>query len=88
MGSLRRLLRPRTLAEYVGQEHLVGEGHALRRAIEGDVLPSMILWGPPGTGKTSLAHVIARQTRSRFIRLSGVESNVADLRRELAAAAT
>jgi putative ATPase len=80
-------LRPRTLSEYVGQTHLLGAGHLLRRAIEADRLQSLIFYGPPGTGKTSLAQVIATHTRSRFIRLSGVESNVADIRRELTAAA-
>ncbi len=80
-------MRPRDLTEYVGQTHILGPGQLLRRAIEADRIQSLIFFGPPGTGKTSLAHVIARQTRSRFVRLSGVESNVADLRRELAAAA-
>jgi putative ATPase len=80
-------MRPRDLTEYVGQAHILGPGQLLRRAIEADRIQSLIFFGPPGTGKTSLAHVIARQTRSRFVRLSGVESNVADLRRELAAAA-
>jgi putative ATPase len=80
-------LRPRTLAEFVGQSHLLGPGQLLRRAIEADRLQSLILYGPPGTGKTSLAQIIARQTRSHFERLSGVESNVADMRRVLSGAA-
>jgi len=79
-APLAARMRPRTLAEYVGQEHLVGEGHALRRAIEGDVLPSMILWGPPGTGKTTLAEVIAKSTGALFVALSAVSAGVADLR--------
>ncbi|MEO6834335.1 MAG: AAA family ATPase, partial [Candidatus Tumulicola sp.] len=55
-------MRPRTLEEFVGQEDLLGPGRALRRAIETDVVPSMILWGPPGTGKTTLAEIVARST--------------------------
>ena len=62
-------------------------GQLLRRAIEADRIQSLIFYGPPGTGKTSLAQIIARQTKSKFERLSGVESNVADMRRVLAAAA-
>jgi len=80
-------MRPRTLAEFVGQTHILGPGQLLRRAIEADRIQSLIFFGPPGTGKTSLAQIIAHQTRSRFERLSGVESNVADMRRVLAAAA-
>jgi putative ATPase len=73
-------MRPRALAEFVGQEHVVGEGRALRRAIETDTVPSLILWGPPGTGKTTLAEVIARATESNFVALSAVSAGVADLR--------
>ena len=79
-------MRPRTLDEYIGQTHILGPGQLLRRAIEADRIQSLIFYGPPGTGKTSLAHIIARQTRSKFERLSGVESNVADMRRVLSAA--
>jgi putative ATPase len=79
-------MRPRTLAEYVGQRHIVGEGHALRRAIEADNVPSMILWGPPGTGKTTLAEVIAGATGSTFVGLSAVSAGVADLRAVVAEA--
>ncbi|MBC8097516.1 MAG: replication-associated recombination protein A [Akkermansiaceae bacterium] len=79
-------MRPRSLDEYVGQTHILGPGHLLRRAIEADRIQSLIFFGPPGTGKTSLAQIIARQTSSKFERLSGVESNVADMRRVLAAA--
>ena len=80
-------MRPRNLDEYVGQSHILGQGQLLRRAIEADRIQSLIFYGPPGTGKTSLAQIIARQTRSKFERLSGVESNVADMRRVLSAAA-
>src|SRR5437016_3868280 len=80
-------MRPRNLAEYAGQTHILGPGQLLRRAIEADRVQSLIFYGPPGTGKTSLAQIIARQTRSKFERLSGVESNVADMRRVLSAAA-
>lgn len=79
-------LRPRSLDEYVGQRHLLEPGRLLRRAIDADRFSSIILSGPPGTGKTSLAEVIARMTDSEFIRLSGVTSSVADVRREIAAA--
>ena len=80
-------MRPRTLVEYVGQGHILAPGKLLRRAIEADRIQSLIFFGPPGTGKTSLAQIIANQTKSRFERLSGVESNVADMRRVLATAA-
>src|SRR5215467_6590210 len=80
-------MRPRNLAEYTGQTHILGPGQLLRRAIEADRIQSLIFYGPPGTGKTSLAQIIARQTRSKFERLSGVESNVAEMRRVLSTAA-
>jgi putative ATPase len=80
-------MRPRNLDEYAGQTHILGPGQLLRRAIEADRVQSLIFYGPPGTGKTSLAQIIARQTKSKFERLSGVESNVADMRRVLSAAA-
>jgi putative ATPase len=80
-------MRPRDLNEFVGQSHILGPGQLLRRAIEADRIQSLIFYGPPGTGKTSLAQIIARQTRSKFERLSGVESNVADMRRVLSLAA-
>ncbi len=79
-------MRPRKLDEYAGQSHILGPGQLLRRAIEADRIQSLIFYGPPGTGKTSLAQIIARQTKSKFERLSGVESNVADMRRVLGAA--
>ena len=80
-------VRPRNLGEFIGQTHILGPGQLLRRAIEADRIQSLIFFGPPGTGKTSLAQVIARQTRSKFVRLSGVESNVAEMRQVLSAAA-
>lgn len=86
-APLATRMRPRALAEFVGQQHILGPGKLLRRAIEADRISSLILFGPPGTGKTTLAQVIAGATASRFERLSGVESNVADIRRVVASAA-
>src|SRR5437899_1223976 len=80
-------MRPRNLDEFIGQTHILGPGQLLRRAIEADRIQSLIFFGPPGTGKTSLAQIIASQTQSKFERLSGVESNVADMRRVLSTAA-
>ncbi|MFL6528294.1 MAG: replication-associated recombination protein A [Chthoniobacterales bacterium] len=85
-APLAARMRPRTLDEFVGQTHILGPGKLLRRAIEADRLPSVILSGPPGTGKTTLAHVIAEMTHAKFERLSGVESNVAEMRKTVAAA--
>ncbi|HKZ50190.1 MAG TPA: replication-associated recombination protein A [Dehalococcoidia bacterium] len=73
-------MRPRTLDEMAGQEHLIGPGRMLRRSIERDEVPSMILWGPPGSGKTTLARIIASMTRSSFAPVSAVSAGVADLR--------
>ncbi|HTI70727.1 MAG TPA: replication-associated recombination protein A [Candidatus Limnocylindria bacterium] len=80
-------MRPRTLDEYFGQQHILAPGQLLRRAIEADRIQSLIFFGPPGTGKTSLAQVIASRTKSRFEKLNAVESGVADLRRILGTAA-
>ncbi len=74
-------MRPRNFTEYVGQQHIIGEGKVLRKAIEADQLPSIILWGPPGSGKTTLAHVIANVSSSYFVPMSAVTAGVADLRR-------
>jgi len=74
-------MRPQTFDEFVGQEHLVAKGRVLRKCIEADQLPSMVFWGPPGSGKTTLAHIIANVTRAQFSPLSAVSSGVADLRR-------
>ena len=78
---LAQRMRPRTLDEVVGQQHLLAPGRALRRSIESDHTPSMVLWGPPGSGKTTLASVIAQTTQARFVPLSAVTAGVADLRR-------
>jgi putative ATPase len=85
-APLATRMRPRSLEEFVGQEHILAPGKLLRRAIEADRLPSVILSGPPGTGKTTLAHIIADMTHAKFVRLSGVESNVTEMRRAIAAA--
>jgi len=73
-------MRPRTLVEFVGQDHLLGEGKVLRQAIESDQLPSMILWGPPGSGKTTLAMIIARTTGAQYIAFSAVLSGVKEIK--------
>jgi putative ATPase len=86
-APLATRMRPRTLDEYAGQAHILGPGKLLRRAIEADRVSSIILFGPPGVGKTSLAQLIATSTHARFERLSGVESNVGDIRRVVASAA-
>ncbi len=86
-APLAARMRPRSLEDYVGQRHILGEGKLLRRAIEADRISSIILYGPPGVGKTSLAQIIAQSTKSRFERISGVEGNVADIRRVVALAA-
>ena len=85
-APLAARMRPRSLEEFVGQEHLVGEGRVLRRAIDADQLPSMVFWGPPGSGKTTLARIIASLTQSHFELVSAVASGVADLRRVVAEA--
>jgi putative ATPase len=73
-------LRPQTLDEYAGQKHLVGKGKILRRMIENDQISSMIFWGPPGVGKTTLARIIARQTRAEFLNFSAVTSGIREIR--------
>ena len=73
-------LRPQTLDEIVGQQHLLGPGKVLRRIIQQDAVSSMIFWGPPGVGKTTLANVIANQTRATFINFSAVTSGIKEIR--------
>jgi len=77
---LAERMRARTIDEYIGQEHIVGEGKMLRRAIEADQVTSILLYGPPGTGKTTLAHVIANRTDGEFVRLNAVDASVKDVR--------
>ncbi len=79
-------MRPNRIEDVVGQAHLLGDGHILARAIRADRIPSMILWGPPGTGKTTLAHVIANETNSIFVPFSAVLGGVPELRKLIAAA--
>src|SRR5919108_5147975 len=74
-------MRPRNLAEFVGQQHIVGEGRVLRKALDAGQIPSMILWGPPGTGKTTLAAIAASIAKARFVAISAVSSGVAELRK-------
>ncbi len=73
-------LRPRDLDEFVGQKHLLGEGKILRRLIEGDNIGSMIFWGPPGVGKTTLARIIAHRTKARFVDFSAVTSGIKEIK--------
>ena len=77
---LAERLRPRSLDDYVGQEHLVGQGAILRQVIESGQVPSFILWGPPGVGKTTLARIIANQNDRPFYTLSAVSSGVKEVR--------
>ena len=79
-APLAERMRPRTLEEYVGQEHLLGPGKPLRLAIEGDDATSMIFWGPPGTGKTTLAKIIAHMTQASFIEFSAVLSGIKEIK--------
>ena len=85
-APLAERLRPKTLDEVVGQEHLLGPGKPLRTAIERDQVPSMILWGPPGVGKTTLAQVIARMTKSDFVPFSAVLSGIKEIKEVMTAA--
>lgn len=86
ISPLAARMRPRALTEVVGQAHLLGEGALLRRSIETDRFSSLLFYGPPGVGKTTLAYVIALTTDSHFVMLNGVESNVAEIREQIAQA--
>jgi len=79
-SPLAERMRPRSLEEFQGQEHLVGEGKILKDLIKGDKIPSLLFWGPPGTGKTTLARIIANETKANFIQLSAINSGVKDIR--------
>jgi putative ATPase len=85
-GPLAERMRPASLEELVGQEHLTSPGRLLRRAVEGGALPSLILWGPPGTGKTTLARLLAGATKAAFVQMSAVSAGVKDIREAVAQA--
>ena len=85
-APLASRLRPESLDEYVGQKHLVGPGKILRQLIERDQISSMIFWGPPGVGKTTLARIIARQTRAEFVEFSAVTSGIKEVKEVMAQA--
>src|ERR1043165_2014996 len=79
-APLAERMRPTSLDNYIGQKHIVGEGAILRNAIQSNLLPSIILWGPPGVGKTTLANIIAHQLKRPFYSLSAINSGVKDIR--------
>src|SRR5947207_14142742 len=85
-APLATRMRPRSLGEFVGQEHILGPGKLLRRAIEADRLPSVVFHGPRGSGKTTMARVMAEMTHAKFVRISCSERNVGEMPRVLAAA--
>ena len=82
-APLAERMRPRTLDDFIGQKHILGEGRLLRRAIQADRMQSSIFWGPTGCGKTTLASIIANMTGSAFEKLNAVTSGVADVRKVL-----
>jgi putative ATPase len=87
-APLAERMRPRTLDEFIGQEHIVAPGKLLHRLIEEDKLTSLIFWGPPGTGKTTLARIIAHHTKSNFVPFSAVTSGIKEIKQVMADAAT
>lgn len=88
MGVLADRMRPQSLDEYIGQEQIVGQGKLLRRAIEADQVSSILLYGPPGCGKTTLAHIISKHTQAEFVRLNAVEATVKEVREVIERAQT
>ncbi|MBQ2628729.1 MAG: AAA family ATPase, partial [Kiritimatiellae bacterium] len=86
LQPLASRMRPRDLSEFVGQDHLVGEDGLLRQMIERDQIPSMILWGPPGVGKTTLANVVANATKAEFVNFSAVTSGIKEIKEIMARA--
>ena len=87
-APLAEKLRPRTLDEYIGQEHFLGPGKLLRRMLTADRISSLVFFGPPGCGKTALAHVIAGQTKGKFVSMNAVAAGTKDVRDVLAEART
>ncbi len=80
MTPLADRMRPQNLEDYIGQQHLLGDGKILRQMLEKDMIPSMIFWGPPGVGKTTLARIIANRTKSSFVNFSAVTSGIKEIK--------
>ena len=80
-SPLSNRMRPEIFEEYIGQNHIMAKDSLFRISIEKDMVPSMIFWGPPGSGKTTLARLISQKTESRFIQISAINSNVSELRK-------